>query len=109
MFLAKSDEGEERCRILDSDNFSSCAIVHFFDTDRHRKLPYSDLRAIPSESDIRNIPKISEKFILAELVLTHEDPEKFKRFHDLIINKNATIVILNQVTCDLSLSQANKH
>jgi hypothetical protein len=54
--LAKSDEGEERCRILDSDNFSSCSIVHFFDTDRHRKLPYSDLRAIPSESD-KKYPK----------------------------------------------------
>ncbi|KAG5673052.1 hypothetical protein PVAND_003129 [Polypedilum vanderplanki] len=97
-YIAKifNDSDFQRCRILDSDDFSSVSMVDFIDLGSHGRVKYNDLRAFPENSELKSLPPISKEFILGELYIFQNDPYKIKKLEDLITNKFATMQITGQ-------------
>lgn len=99
IFIARTRNGceisYERCRILDYDNFSSIALVDFFDSGHQGRVRYVDLRALPENSDLRNL-SITNEFFLGELVMKKQDGPKFRHLESMITNKVACMIIMGQ-------------
>lgn len=103
MYITKIHQGSailyERCRIIDTDDFSSVAIVDLFDSGFHGKFSYNNLRLLPHDSAIRKVPTLCNRFTLGELrFTTNSDAQSVKKLENLILNKSLEMVILDQVS-----------